>query len=848
MKKTLFGLVASSCFISPSHAEIIYFDLPDRGVISPQDFINKKSDIKIGVSAGLDRKTEIIVKEKNAGFVIYDEKSDYITVKDRISNSLGNDFYGQVYSLPTLSDNTRYEIIQNVYDIDGMLVKSEGLDMYIDLSGPEIGEYKALYSSKKYNDPKWTYNGEQTLPVRETLSIENSFDITGAPIKNASYIVYEKENGKWEEFGSYEAVISGTSAIFQRPNYTMLLNGLQGLFPHYSSEVKVKLSIEDEAGNIVDKEKEYQWITCDFGKDKPLSAYRDTFQQPIGILDPTSNGIPGIPNTQGFRAFTPGDVIPTNPTSVILRIPIDVSRVKNSLYGYDITYGNFDTQTTPLAVDDQYAYYKTVSKIATDTGALTGIRVYAGSLCTGYINIGNNFSEDARPATIYGATITFDDKSFELGSELNSYQSSLRSSLPKGDYYNEMVGNPSNWSELKSLNVRVKPQAYNQRVVSAFGSSSCTVPSGQDNCTITYNTQLEDLDGKIIHTNYGIQSYKEGTSLFGSYTVIFKFDSTPPKFESTSLDEVNKIVTGKVWNHDGFNPYGDFRIAAVVASATNKATGETTIINSDVEQIQSPYFIFKANLASLPDGEYVISAIAYDSAGNKADQTVGELKSDNTPPAIGVINQKDKLENFDIVKGLESLSILLTDASKSHITSVEMTGGPAKDKVKLDWIEQEQNKFTLEYPRLFPVSEREDSYNLTIEAEDEYLNKSLKTVVIQYIPANVVELEDGVLLTSNKLLLTRNDSPLYQITTSSLRGNDGQLLSGSTPVSFTLRSDSDFSVNIMGKKVEPGETYSWDYDLTGTGGKVIVPVLPYENNKSGVSNFMFEIMNVVVAD
>ncbi|HCP96677.1 MAG TPA: hypothetical protein DIT74_03025 [Pseudoalteromonas sp.] len=227
---------------------------------------------------------------------------------------------------------------------------------------------------------------------------------------------------------------------------------------------------------------------------------------------------------------------------------------------------------------------------------------------------------------------------------------------------------------------------------------------------------------------------------------------------------------------------------------------------------------------------------------------MGTVKADNSSPVITINNKNDALLNNDIVKGLESLNIQLTDASNSQIKSVTIVGGPANDKLMLDWVGTGNNEYKLEYPRLFPSLQEGESYTLSIEAIDEYGNESVKSMIMRYVPANVVTLKAGRLLTTNKLLLNRGDEPLYQIVSTPLRGNDGQLISGKIPVVFTLRSDSEFSINILERTIAPGETHEWDFDLSSNDGRIYLPVIPAEKSLEGTANFMFEILNVTTTE
>lgn len=846
--KSILGVSGLALISNIATAEVIFYDIPQVGVVSPKAFINKSNGLKVGVSAGLDRKTELHLKT-SSGLDIYRESSNYITVNDRIKNPLGNDFYGHVFALPSLRADIEYELTQNVYDKDDLLIKTESSKLTIDTSGATLTSLNVQHPNNTYNPPRWVHNGKRVLSIREVNQIDANFEIEGAGIDTAKYTVFEQQGNEWVLHGEYDATISGHLAILQNANHSGAYYGVRGKFPSYSSDVKVELKVVDTAGNSATTSSEFHWVTCNFDKDTPNSKHINQIQRAIGITDPSSSGIPGVPNSAGYRAFTPGDLIPHNPLSIILKVPIELSRYADPVKGYGLGYGRYDITESPLSVDNKYAYYATANKVPTSNGTLIGQRVNTGELCTGYLNIGSNFTAESAPPRILGATITFDNKdTFEVEGPLNEHEKQLRSKLPPGNYYYAMTGLQSGWSELSNVNVRVKPQAYNQIVSAGYGPQKCTVKAGDDNCTINYNIKLKDIDGKMIHTNYGITSYRENSANHGSFTLIYKVDLTPPRIEEMNIDQTNKTVSGLIWNHEGPNHYVDFRIATAFIEAKNVHTGDIHTIKGQVANYTVPHFTFNASLESLPDGEFTLDVVAYDSAGNSARKIIGTVKADNSSPVITINNKNDALLNNDIVKGLESLNIQLTDASNSQIKSVTIVGGPANDKLKLDWVGTGNNEYKLEYPRLFPSLQEGESYTLSIEAIDEYGNESVKSMIMRYVPANVVTLKAGRLLTTNKLLLNRGDEPLYQIVSTPLRGNDGQLISGKIPVVFTLRSDSEFSINILERTIAPGETHEWDFDLSSNDGRIYLPVIPAEKSLEGTANFMFEILNVTTTE
>lgn len=848
-KKTL--LVVGILATFSTSAEVVYYDLPSKGVIAPQEYINQTSSVKVGLSAGLDRKTELVLKSKGDNPAeIFRKTSNYITVNDRIESSVGSDFYGVEFELPSLTDQQSYELTQNVYDIDGKLIKSKSVSLTVDTIGVQLEGMRTLYGSSSYDPSSKLHNGIMVTSQRNTSQFDSKFSFSLSEVKSATFTTYIEnlKTGGWDQYKTKEAINSDGLMILRTS--TSEVYRVKSYFPSYSSKVKVKLDVVDEAGNKTSASKEYQWVTCNVDESF-LNADLNSIFKPFGITDSTSEGIPGVPNSIGFRAFEKGDVIPENPAEVIVRIPIEYSRYGNPYAGLSTSSINFNNEKQPLSVDDKYAYYTTTKGSIDATGTIYGRRLFTSQMCTAGINVGTNFTDDSKPPQIEDAIALIDKKEkYSLYAGLTKEISNRQKMLPSGKYSSATIGEWIGWKELTSIEVKVAPRSYAQTINTAYKrSKNCVVPANETSCTIDYNLPFKDIDGLIIQTEGGIVAYKEGTSLHGSKTEIRRIDFTPPTIEDAELDTSGKNFTGKLFHkRSGEQAHGYFYPSAVYGKATNKVTGEETMIKADLSITNSFFGEFKGGFDDLIDGDYSLEVVGYDAGGNSVTKQLGSMLVDNSAPVIDLISESEDVEDNDTVLGLESLTVKLTDKSPSIITSIVMNGGPASDDVQLDWVAVNDMEFTLEYPRLFPSLEEGDSYSITISAEDSYGNKSSKSIIIKYVPANIVTLKDGRYLTANKLLLDRGDQPLYQIITSELRGNDGQLLSGSTPVSFMLRSDSDFSVNVLGQIVHPGEIYEWNYQLGNRGGRISVPVFPGDDNKEGEANFLFEIMNVTTAN
>ncbi|EGQ7973454.1 DUF4165 domain-containing protein [Vibrio parahaemolyticus] len=853
---SIFIIGAVATLSSNANAEFVFFQKEVDNVTSslvPQKFINSTS-LSLGISAGLDRKLKLELVN-STGLVIYTTTTGMVTVDDRISNPVGNDFYGKVISLPELTDQESYTVTQTVLDGKSNEIKSESYEFTVDEDGVSLSDFRVLYVNGEYDRPTFQYNGQQVLSSRNTERITSVSAFTGAPIQSATFTTYFNDNGNWVKYAEQDAYTNGSELYLRNNQLTAPYNGIAKFLPSNStSEVRVQLAVVDQAGNKNIISKTYPWATCRINNVAITSEMRDDF---VGISSPGSSGIPGISNTAGFKSFKKGEPITANPAEFIVRVPLEYSRFKLPMFGWSPRFAQLNTAYDPVSVDANYAYYKQGNIQVESNGQLIGRRLMSpGGYCTGYLDAGTNFTAETLPPEMTDFYMTLDDgREIRVSGTSNdtngvyTITKGVRNSLPTGSYYELGFGNNSGVESIKSGRFVTKIREYPQTVYSNIDTSKrCTIPAGETECSVMYDRTLKSLNKLYIHSNYGAVSINASNpSIKDGYTIIFKVDTDDPIIVDHDFSEETLKFSGKVWNRDVEDVYRNYYISNAIVNAKDIDTGEVVTFKAKVERIDGTYYKFSGDVSSLPEGRFELDVTVYDSFGNYTTETLGSVTTDKTEPEISVTVEGDAFVNNSLIMGLESLKIDVDDMSQHQLDGVIIRGGPASDELRLDFVNVGDTTYTLEYPRLFPSLEPDQNYFLDITASDEFGNVAHKTIQLKYVPANTIQIEDRKILTTSQILKDRNNVPIYQIVSSELRDNSGQIITGSVPVVFTLRSDADFSVLVNAQTVKPGQSVQWDLNIS-TDGKVYLPVTPAVDNVEGKANFMFEMTNVTFVE
>ncbi|MGI2068055.1 Ig-like domain-containing protein [Shewanella sp. MF08487] len=252
---------------------------------------------------------------------------------------------------------------------------------------------------------------------------------------------------------------------------------------------------------------------------------------------------------------------------------------------------------------------------------------------------------------------------------------------------------------------------------------------------------------------------------------------------------------------------------------------------------------FKLN--RLPSGRQNISFYADDTYGNRVTQSIlSNYLNDTTPPVLRLQSPSGaQITNGSTINGLESLRISITDDSEANINSVVLSGGAAKDSVYVSTNNLGDGIYDLNYPRLFPSLEANETYTINITAQDTAGNASTLTSTFLYLPANLLQVGQMTTLAVNKQLQNTQNDPITSIKTGVLRTAEGQLASGAQTAFITLRSDAKINVNILGSVLQPGETKQITI-IPSITGEVVIPVYSASPGVKGQASFMIDIPQI----
>ncbi|WP_236449286.1 Ig-like domain-containing protein, partial [Escherichia coli] len=142
--------------------------------------------------------------------------------------------------------------------------------------------------------------------------------------------------------------------------------------------------------------------------------------------------------------------------------------------------------------------------------------------------------------------------------------------------------------------------------------------------------------------------------------------------------------------------------------------------------------------------------------------------------------------------------------------------------------------------KIFPSLNEGETYTLTVQAKDEMNNVKESSVEFNYLPNNLVRLENLKTLAVNASLKTSDNTALAVLYASQLRKKDGSIATGLQDAVLTVRKDAAFGVTVNGVSAMPGESKELQLDL-GLGDSRSFPIFPAVSGLTGRSEFMINI-------
>ncbi|HAW2315438.1 TPA: hypothetical protein JLP24_004534, partial [Escherichia coli] len=116
-------------------------------------------------------------------------------------------------------------------------------------------------------------------------------------------------------------------------------------------------------------------------------------------------------------------------------------------------------------------------------------------------------------------------------------------------------------------------------------------------------------------------------------------------------------------------------------------------------------------------------------------------------------------------------------------------------------------------------------------------------VEFNYLPNNLVRLENLKTISVSAALKTSDNTPLAVLYASQLRKKDGSIATGKQDAVLTVRKDAAFAVSMNGVTVVPGDSKDISIDF-GKGDGALIPIFSATSGNVGESSFMIELPQI----
>lgn len=794
LKSKLLAALILGTLSLPGHSRVYEYTIKDiygaeKSVNAETGILNTNEKIQLSLISGLDRKIHVIVRR--FGTEVYSTTTESIKVSDRIKASTGEEFYGKIIILPSLSDG-QYQITSEILNTQGILVDSTTQNFTIDSVGPTSDNLSIIqkpgYEMVTQGD-RWELGlgQEQKLYLNvKNIKAVTGFDKATIQVINPDSSVYSTTDMDYD---------SGTSSL--SAPWTLGNRNKAAWMPTSNADVeyRFRVTLYDKAGTrtILPEQK--------FVFDNQLGEYTL-----FAIRDPEAQTsvVPGF--SSGYVAYKAGMTVNQNPITLIYRLPKKNVRKYNKA---GLSFG------TIISEANDYVYVSATTAYNIRYDIHNGYQ-WGGATATYNLLLGAETPESPEtPTTVW---LTTDKKG-----EINSFNYLWKTSdLP-----------------VKFISARVRTSARNYLQRAFTGSLEiCQIPPGETECcgpvpwtiaqsgngSVTYSFRMFNEDKTLASINQERRNHWN-TNLI-------------PRITGYDYQEDKKKVLLFVTQPGN----GNFRDQLQLKSAEliDADTG-VQVLNGTKIALSGEDYTYTFDMSKLAEGRYNLGFLAKDTFENEATSPFITLVHDMTPPEISFNYENTPLPSGTTVYGLENITVNLNDAlTRPVLDRLELKGGPASDSVVLGFNLNADGSYTPDYPRLFPTLDAStDKYTLTAYATDAKGNTSQKSIQFAYYPKNLVTLEKLKTLGVVKALKTSDNTPLAVMRTGQLRRNDGSLAQGIQTANITVRSDAEYAINILGMVIQPGDTKEIQLDL-GTGANSTVPIFPAVNGSLGQSNFIIE--------
>ncbi len=580
---------------------------------------------------------------------------------------------------------------------------------------------------------------------------------------------------------------------------------------------------------------------------------------PYGVFTGDDVELDGVTEFAGFVPYVPGMVVNTNPVRMLYRAPREAfvgGGGRADIYGGWIQANNLSRrgENGILYKDDDFIYYDvTATSSGTELDRMAvftkDISSWRNKLFLHSLSLG----PDAQPPQVIGFDM------FIQG--LNTWVSADASMNNR----HVITKEDTNYSEdiISKIKIKVEPRNYEQRFgysFTVYGSNvrdDCFIPPGGNECTINSNLPYPGSDLNIYHNRHRVFSVDTGMSSNEAVSH-WRYDGAPAEIERVNIPNdserfsviVTKGYSSRVWSQSTIR-----KVSAYVVKLPFAGNMQTDIPD-ETKRIQLSLFTEGYEVVDdiirhtayfeydmLTEGDYALYIYVEDGFSSSAmhtnDYFIQTLSiGDKSPPSINL-----NVVDGDIVYGLTGIIANLVDSNNTWVTDMLLTGGPSNINMSLPFSDRGGNQFRPEHVYIEPSNS--EPYILEINAKDEFLNESHKTVQFYYVPPTIT-LPDVELAAVASPVRSQNGQAHNVILTSSVRDYANVPAIGNHLIYFTLMPNATESFNVNGQEVSPGQTISFNQNLSNSDGKVRLVVYPGTSGVATQADYQITIPEVKI--
>lgn len=797
-KSLLLGLCSVICS-GMANAAVEGFSYTDTNATvktTEGSLINPQTDAMVYLSGGLDNKLKLSVIN-TGGVTVFNNTTDFIRVSDRLSFS-GREFYGKSITIPKLMDGL-YSLKIETINSSGTTIDQYTKVVEVDTEGPIIGDWygngTGNYGAETGSNEIWWLNTQKS-------GEESKIWITDVKGAVSGSVIVQKLNS--------DSIVLTRPMVIDQAAFKAVINAqtdLSNILPsnNASDPYSMQAQLYDAAGNI----------TRSTVKTFYYDNYGGAPSSPFAVFDPDANLAESVSSSfVGFVAYTPGMTVKTNPVRLLYRVPVD--NVRDAGVKGGLALAN-SVGATNVIINGEYGYFDMTAPFGYNNA--NQIKwVDFGRWMAGTIQYNLSLSETASKSPVLtSATFLLNDVRMSITTGIMHHNSILPATMT-------------------DFELRVQPRDYVQRA--SFRGYSCDIPAGESICSLTGLTYEMTKGGYgYLHDAIGVVSvglpmgtlyanYRYGESTYN--------DAQYPQMTSFKVDTTTNTLTAFVYLPGA----GSWFERLVMKAARIKYGTKYLDPISSIRNGGNWEYVF--NLNSLPTGNHSLELEMVENHGPTTVSPLQTFKVENAAPTISITNSGSAV--FNGIVGLDDLVVSIADESSYTLDSVIISGGSANDTVYLATVSKGNNVYSLQYPRLFPSLTSGEIYTLTVKATDLFGNQGVSSKSFTYQPPYIVNVGSLTTLAVSKDLASSVDNPVSEVVINDLRTVESQLASGPQDALFTLRTDAEISVQVLGQVVKPGQTVT--LNPVAKSGVVKFSVYPAVSGQKGKAQFLLEILEV----